>query len=191
VEEPGVLILSRLAGAAETMREALQVNPYNTDAVAECLHQALGMDLAERTARMRALQQRERRHDVHAWLDAVLRAAAEARIRPVGPGRGAWLGEARRWPLALFSTTTGRSHRSSAAGPGAPRRGMSAALAACGARGHQVAVVSGRALDVRSRIDVPASFAGNHGLEIEGPASLSRIRPPHSRALAGAGACAS
>jgi len=176
VGEPGVLVLSRLAGAAETMREALQVNPYNTDAVAESLHQALVMDLAERTARMRALQQRERRNDVHAWLDAVLRAAlADARIRPVeGADVQVWLGgELADRPLALFLDYDG-TLAPIVAHPGRARLGdgMRAALAACAARADtEVAIVSGRALaDVRDRIEIPGlSYAGNHGLEIEGP----------------------
>jgi trehalose 6-phosphate synthase/phosphatase len=176
VGEPGVLILSRLAGAAETMREALQVNPYNTDAVAESLHQALTMDPAERTARMRALQQRERRHDVHAWLRDVLRAArAEVRIRPVArEDVQAWLGsELADRPLALFLDYDGTlapivQH------PEVARVGesMHAALAACAARADtELAVVSGRALaDVRARLQLAGiAFAGNHGLEIEGP----------------------
>lgn len=176
VNEPGVLILSRLAGAAETMREALQVNPYNIDGVADSLHQALVMDLSERTARMRALQQRERRNDVFAWLDGVLRAAlAEARIRPVETADAeAWLGsELADRPLALFLDYDG-TIAPIVPHPGSARigKGMEEALAACAARPDtEVAIVSGRALaDVRARIDIPGlCFAGNHGLEIEGP----------------------
>jgi trehalose 6-phosphate synthase/phosphatase len=188
VGEPGVLILSRLAGAAETMREALQVNPYNVDAVAESLHLALTMDLAERTARMRALQRRERRHDVYAWLDSFLRAsAAPARIRPVGDEDvAAWLGpELADRRLSLFLDYDGTlapivEH------PGQAQLGaaMRAALAACAARPDtEVAIVSGRALaDVRGRIDVPGlAFAGNHGLEIEAPGLEPLLHPdlPH------------
>jgi trehalose 6-phosphate synthase/phosphatase len=44
VDDPGVLILSRMAGAAETMREALLVNPYDIDENAEAIHRALTMD---------------------------------------------------------------------------------------------------------------------------------------------------
>jgi trehalose 6-phosphate synthase/phosphatase len=188
VEEPGVLILSRLAGAAETMREALQVNPYNVDAVAENLHLALTMDLAERTARMSALRQRERRHDVHAWLEGFLRASsAPARIRPVAEEDiEAWLGsELADRRLALFLDYDGtlapivEHPRQARLGPG-----MRAALADCAARPDtKVAIVSGRALaDVRERIDVPGlAFAGNHGLEIEAPGIEPMLHPdlPH------------
>src|SRR5512143_2743930 len=94
VREPGVLVLSELAGAAEAMHEAIRVNPYHLDAVAESLHQALSMDAAERMARMRALQRRERRGNVHAWLDTLLAAATSPseRFRPVQPADFArWL----------------------------------------------------------------------------------------------------
>lgn len=50
-EDPGVLVLSRLAGAAEELTEALIVNPLDADEVAEAMHQALTMPAAERMAR--------------------------------------------------------------------------------------------------------------------------------------------
>jgi trehalose 6-phosphate synthase/phosphatase len=175
VGEPGVLILSKLAGAAETMREALQVNPYNVDAVAACLHEALLMDAVERSARMRALRFRERQNDVHAWLRDFLRAASSpARIRPVDEEDvQAWLGtEVAGHPVALFLDYDGTlaaivDHPSEAR----LERGMEDALADCARRPDtEVAIVSGRAIaDVRGRIAIPGvDFAGNHGLEVEG-----------------------
>ena len=56
VDQPGVLVLSRLAGAAETMREALQINPFDIDGTAEILHRALGMAEPERASRIEALR---------------------------------------------------------------------------------------------------------------------------------------
>ena len=53
-EDPGVLILSLLAGAALEMKEALLVNPHDTEAVAEALHTALAMNRAERQSRWRS-----------------------------------------------------------------------------------------------------------------------------------------
>ncbi|MCW3473997.1 alpha,alpha-trehalose-phosphate synthase (UDP-forming) [Limobrevibacterium gyesilva] len=54
-QDPGVLVLSRFAGAARQMDAALLVNPHDADAMADALDTALRMDLAERQARWRAL----------------------------------------------------------------------------------------------------------------------------------------
>lgn len=75
VEDPGVLVLSRQAGAADSMREALLVNPYDVEGTAQALHRALDMPRAERQQRMTALRQREASHDVHAWVDSLLAQA--------------------------------------------------------------------------------------------------------------------
>src|SRR5262249_48950864 len=56
LEDDGVLILSELAGAAEELQEAVQVNPFDVDAVAEALDVALSMPDDGRRARMSALR---------------------------------------------------------------------------------------------------------------------------------------
>jgi trehalose 6-phosphate synthase len=50
-EDPGVLILSRFAGAAEELSEALLVNPYDAEEMALAIHRALAMPLPERRER--------------------------------------------------------------------------------------------------------------------------------------------
>jgi trehalose 6-phosphate synthase len=50
-----VLVLSRFAGAADELTEALIVNPFDADEVAAAMHQALVMPLAERQERHAAL----------------------------------------------------------------------------------------------------------------------------------------
>ncbi|MBR0670225.1 alpha,alpha-trehalose-phosphate synthase (UDP-forming) [Neoroseomonas soli] len=54
--DPGVLILSRFAGAAEELTEALLVNPYDPDEIAEAMQAALEMPLEERQARHAVLR---------------------------------------------------------------------------------------------------------------------------------------
>jgi len=76
--DPGVLVLSRFAGAAEQLHEALLVNPYDTGQTAETIQRALHMPLAERQQRHRALLERIRAHDVHWWRTAFLSALANA-----------------------------------------------------------------------------------------------------------------
>jgi trehalose 6-phosphate synthase len=56
--DPGVLILSRFAGAAEDLAEALIVNPYDPAEITEAMHQALIMPLDERQDRMAHLRAR-------------------------------------------------------------------------------------------------------------------------------------
>lgn len=71
-EDPGVLILSRFAGAAETMHEALIVNPYNLPEVAEAMVTALEMPRKERVARHASLLASVRENDVVAWSEAFI-----------------------------------------------------------------------------------------------------------------------
>jgi trehalose 6-phosphate synthase len=54
-EDPGVLILSHFAGAAEECKEALLVNPYDIREIADAIDRALDMPLAERQERWRAM----------------------------------------------------------------------------------------------------------------------------------------
>lgn len=71
-EDPGVLVLSRFAGAAGQMREAMVVNPYDTQGVADALQQARFMPLEERRERHHALMQGLLREDVAWWRDQFL-----------------------------------------------------------------------------------------------------------------------
>ena len=80
--DPGVLVLSRFAGAAEQMREALLVNPYDVPATAQAIQRALRMPLVERQERHKALLAHVREHDVHAWSRAFLAALAAVQTRP-------------------------------------------------------------------------------------------------------------
>jgi len=83
-EDPGVLVLSKFAGAAEDLQEALIVNPYDVDEMAENLQRALQMPQDERRARHRALLGRIKEHDVHAWYRAFLDALSSAPRAPKG-----------------------------------------------------------------------------------------------------------
>ena len=75
--DPGVLVLSRFAGAAEQLEEALLVNPYDTSGTAQAIQQALQMPLAERQERHGKLLERIRRHDVHWWRRSFLETLAQ------------------------------------------------------------------------------------------------------------------
>jgi trehalose 6-phosphate synthase len=66
-EDPGVLILSRFAGAARECKEALLVNPYDPDSVAVAIERALSMPLAERRERHKANFATLSHNDIQAW----------------------------------------------------------------------------------------------------------------------------
>lgn len=73
-DDPGMLILSHFAGAAEQMQAALRVNPYNTDEVAAAINTALTMPQAERRDRQAELMAGLRREDIGRWAEAFLGA---------------------------------------------------------------------------------------------------------------------
>ncbi|HEV3422722.1 MAG TPA: alpha,alpha-trehalose-phosphate synthase (UDP-forming) [Paraburkholderia sp.] len=76
--DPGMLVLSRFAGAAEQLKEALLVNPYDTQGTAQAIQRALTMSLEERINRHEALLGRIRRFDVHWWASTFLQALEES-----------------------------------------------------------------------------------------------------------------
>jgi trehalose 6-phosphate synthase len=77
-ERPGVLVLSRFAGAARELAAALIVNPYDVRAVADNLQRALTMGLEERKERYEAMMSVLRVHDIAHWREAFLTALGEA-----------------------------------------------------------------------------------------------------------------
>jgi trehalose 6-phosphate synthase len=82
-EDPGVLILSRFAGAALQMTEAILVNPYSKEEISDSILQALQMTREERVRRWRALNEVVKTEDVLAWRQAFVRAL-EGRAKRVG-----------------------------------------------------------------------------------------------------------
>ncbi len=75
-EDPGVLVLSRYAGAAAEMRGALLVNPYDTAGTAGTVARALAMPLAERRERHAAMMAHLRAHTVSGWWRGFIEALA-------------------------------------------------------------------------------------------------------------------
>jgi trehalose 6-phosphate synthase len=77
-EDPGVLILSNLAGAARELSAALQVNPYDTRAVSHAIQAALSMSLHERRERHAAMLQVLKRNDIATWTRRFVEALEQA-----------------------------------------------------------------------------------------------------------------
>ena len=78
-EDPGVLVLSEFAGAAEQMPTSLLVNPHDTAGLAEAIHRALLMPLAERRERWQAMDISIRETTIAWWRRAFLAALDAAR----------------------------------------------------------------------------------------------------------------
>jgi trehalose 6-phosphate synthase len=79
--DPGVLILSRFAGAAEEMTDALLVNPYDSDEIAAAMHQALTMHQGERRERWQALHRNVTTNTAERFCDVFLSHLTRATAR--------------------------------------------------------------------------------------------------------------
>jgi trehalose 6-phosphate synthase len=99
--DPGVLILSQFAGAAEEMQAALIVNPFSREDVAEAIRVGLAMPKRERTARWRELMAGVRRFDVAHWRDSFV---ADLMRVPTAGERSAGAGSRRSDPPGLRTT---------------------------------------------------------------------------------------
>jgi trehalose 6-phosphate synthase len=73
-DDPGVLILSRFAGAALQLKDALLVNPYSKEEISDAIYRALDMPKEERIRRWRAMYECVRNEDVVAWRKAFVDA---------------------------------------------------------------------------------------------------------------------
>jgi trehalose 6-phosphate synthase len=80
-DEQGVLVLSRFAGAARELSEALIVNPYHVEETADALHRAATMPPAEQRERMASLRMTVRENNVFRWAGRMLADAGRFRLR--------------------------------------------------------------------------------------------------------------
>jgi len=85
VGQDGVLILSQFAGAAEQLKpDALLVNPYDIEKMADAILKAFRMSEAERSARMKRMRRNVRKENVFWWVDSFLKAGAKLVTRSTG-----------------------------------------------------------------------------------------------------------
>lgn len=76
-ENPGVLVLSLFAGAADEMKEALLVNPHDLDGVADAIATAASMPLVSRIERWHAMMDHLRKNNINHWRQRYLEALSE------------------------------------------------------------------------------------------------------------------
>jgi trehalose-6-phosphate synthase len=87
-DEHGALVLSRFTGAGRELRDAIIVNPYHTEQLADAIRFALEMDPDERQARMRRMRRVVKDHNIYRWAANLITELSEIRIEkrePVQP----------------------------------------------------------------------------------------------------------
>ena len=101
-ESDGALVLSEFAGAADELRQAWLVNPYDINGIKQALLDAFHAEPKETTRRMRAMRKTVVEHDVAAWADKFLDRAGHraARARQERAARPPQLSGVRRAPGA-------------------------------------------------------------------------------------------
>jgi trehalose 6-phosphate synthase len=75
--DPGVLVLSKFAGAANELDAALLVNPHDIDGMAQAIATALSMPLTERRMRYEAMMEKLRNHTIQQWFAEFTEALRE------------------------------------------------------------------------------------------------------------------
>jgi trehalose 6-phosphate synthase len=102
-DNPGVLVLSRFAGAARELTEALIVNPHDTAGMADTLKQAIEMPLEERIERWRALNETVSKVSAHKWATDFLAALEASHAESTSPASEQPVHEAEIVPLRTAS----------------------------------------------------------------------------------------
>jgi alpha,alpha-trehalose-phosphate synthase [UDP-forming] len=79
-DERGVLILSQFTGAARELRDAILVNPYDIQATAEAIAQALDMNLKEMADRMHRMRKSVKEHNIYWWAGSLIGELCDIRL---------------------------------------------------------------------------------------------------------------
>jgi alpha,alpha-trehalose-phosphate synthase [UDP-forming] len=79
-DEQGALILSRFTGASQELVDALLVNPYDTEELADAIYRALAMAPAEKRARMARMRTYVREHNIYLWAGNLISELASIRL---------------------------------------------------------------------------------------------------------------
>ncbi len=87
-DDSGALILSPFTGAARELPDALIVNPYDTEQLADAIRYALGMTTDEQSRRMSAMREQIRTSNVYRWASNLVADVAEVRVASSEPFGG-------------------------------------------------------------------------------------------------------
>ena len=180
-DDAGVLILSEFAGAAEELFNALIVNPYDIQGVADSLTAALALPAAERRARIEPMRERVMKHDAQRWAQTFIEdlaaptatetGAAASSLAEAGDRLAQALADGRR--VALFLDYDGTLRELERDPGGArPSAALRALLDELGQRADlHVTIISGR---VPADLDAwlggyPFGLIAEHGASLRRP----------------------
>ncbi len=79
-DNQGVLLLSMFAGASRELRDALIVNPYDVEEMADAIYRALEMEPREKRARMQRMRRAVKENNVYRWAATLIGELCEARV---------------------------------------------------------------------------------------------------------------
>src|SRR6266853_842022 len=79
-DDDGVLVLSQFTGASHELRDAVRVNPYDIEQLAEAIKGAIEMPVEERQIRMRHMRREVKTHNVYRWAADLISEVAEVRV---------------------------------------------------------------------------------------------------------------
>ncbi len=71
-DDDGVLVLSRFTGASRELPDALLVNPYDTESMADAIRQAIELPADEQRSRMRRMRANVREQNIYRWAAMLL-----------------------------------------------------------------------------------------------------------------------
>lgn len=80
-DQKGVLILSEMAGAAQELADAIQINPNNVAQMADAIHEALMLPEEEQITQMSAMQALIKRYDIHQWVKVFMDRLSYVKIK--------------------------------------------------------------------------------------------------------------
>ncbi|MGA9207969.1 MAG: trehalose-6-phosphate synthase [Terriglobales bacterium] len=86
-DEQGVLLLSIFTGASRELRDALIVNPYDTEQLADAIFRALEMEPREKKARMQHMRRVVKENNVYRWAATLIGELCETRLDHREPTR--------------------------------------------------------------------------------------------------------
>jgi trehalose-6-phosphate synthase len=86
-DENGVLILSQFAGASRELKDAVIINPYDIEGMADAIRLSLDMDSDEKTERMRRMREVVKEHNIYLWAGNLITALARLRLSDIRNGK--------------------------------------------------------------------------------------------------------